>query len=197
MTAARQQTAHHNVPLPVRFPLLLRLLLLAALVVGVAVTLGLVDLDTPIVKYGVEPSCEYPSHMRRRRRRRGARGNYSGCWAAVNCTGAACPVGPRGWFDNITARHLLSQASGCVTGVGCTAPPGTQFTYDSDQYIQHLSHLITAVTGMPAVEWATKHFAAPLGIPDLYIYDVDGGPDVRKRAQYFRSQRELSARGWC
>ena len=96
---------------------------------------------------------------------------------AVKCPpGDPCPTGPRGWFDNITARHLLSQSSGCVSGVGCTAPPGAAFTYDSDQYIQHLSQLIHRVTKMPAAGWATTQLAEKLGIPDFFKDDgVAGG----------------------
>jgi CubicO group peptidase (beta-lactamase class C family) len=67
----------------------------------------------------------------------------------------------------VTARHLLSQSSGLGK-----CEPGSCFTYDSDQYIQHLSHLLNQTAGenVTAREWATRHFAVPLGIPDLYAY---------------------------
>jgi len=79
------------------------------------------------------------------------------------------------YFPNVTARHLLSQTS----GVGLFEP-GTAFTYDSDEYIQHLSYLLTATAGgnQTAREWATTHFAEPLGIPNLYSYE---GPDPAGR----------------
>ena len=67
-----------------------------------------------------------------------------------------------------------------TTGTGKVAP-GTHFTYDSDRFISHLSYLLNATTGrdkaaghatknMSALEWATRYFAQPLGIPNLYAY---------------------------
>jgi hypothetical protein len=54
------------------------------------------------------------------------------------------------------------------------APPGTKFTYDSNVYISHLSYLLHHVTGEPPVEWATREFAIPLGLPDFFAYDNFG-----------------------
>ena len=64
------------------------------------------------------------------------------------------------YFPAVTARHLLAQAS----GVGRVAP-GSFYTYDSDEYIQHLSYLLNATAGVntTAKQWATDHFAVPLG----------------------------------
>lgn len=76
------------------------------------------------------------------------------------------------YFPQATARHLLSQSS----GYGRVAP-GTFFSYDSYDYIEHLSDTLTKTTGEPAVEWATREFAEKLGVPDLFLYDdvPDGG----------------------
>ena len=61
-------------------------------------------------------------------------------------------------------------------------------TYDSDNFIQHISYTLTAIAkkqGMAgAYEWAKKAFAVPMGIPDFYDYD-ETGIDV--------SARQLSA----
>jgi CubicO group peptidase (beta-lactamase class C family) len=38
------------------------------------------------------------------------------------------------YFPNVTARHLISQSS----GVGIL-PPGENLTYDSDEYVQHIT----------------------------------------------------------
>jgi CubicO group peptidase (beta-lactamase class C family) len=73
------------------------------------------------------------------------------------------------FFPFATARHLLTQSS----GLGEIAP-GTAFTYDSDEYIQHLSHLLNATAmakaNSTAREWANENFAYPLGLRDLYAY---------------------------
>ena len=75
------------------------------------------------------------------------------------------------WFG-VTRPPLLTQTAGS----GAFAP-GTQFTYDSEVYIDHLSYLITAVTGeasalraKPRCVWSpnpsvyTPYFApSPLG----------------------------------
>ena len=83
----------------------------------------------------------------------------------------------------MTARHLLSQTGGCVTGETsglpgypeCYSAPGTNWTYDSEDFIGHLSLLVNATAGgVPAVEWATKNFAEVLGLGDLYKWDDDG-----------------------
>lgn len=73
------------------------------------------------------------------------------------------------YYQNVTARHILSQA----TGVG-KDPPGTKFTYDSNVFISHLSYLLHKVTGEPPVEWATRNYAVPLGLPDLFAFDGFG-----------------------
>ena len=52
--------------------------------------------------------------------------------------------------------------------------PGTAFTYDSAEYIQHLSYLVAAATNRTALSFASEAFAAPLGLPDLYAYDGIG-----------------------
>eukprot|EP01047_Picozoa_sp_COSAG01_P008640 COSAG01_NODE_342_length_18601_cov_43.546319_10_plen_292_part_00 len=105
-----------------------------ALMVGVGVTKGLYDLDTPLASYGVTPQASF---------------------------------GPANkWWKELTLRHVLSQ----TTGVG-KARPGTAFTYDSDNYIAHASHLIEAVAKTGSGYWATENFAVPLGLPDLYTED--------------------------
>ena len=82
-----------------------------------------------------------------------------GCWVDSN-TG-------RDYWPNVTARHLLTQ----TTGVGNYAP-GSRFTYDSDQYIDHLAYLISKVTGEESAVWATREYAIPLGLPpDIFAYD--------------------------
>lgn len=45
------------------------------------------------------------------------------------------------------------------------------FTYDSYDYIQHLSDALTASTGEPAIDWATREFAEKIGVPDLFLFD--------------------------
>jgi len=48
---------------------------------------------------------------------------------------------------------------------------GTQFTYDSDQYIDHLAYLISKVTNESSQTWATREYALPMGLnPDLFAY---------------------------
>eukprot|EP00755_Sulcionema_specki_P015208 Sspe_Gene.9600::Locus_3223_Transcript_2_2_Confidence_0.364_Length_3296::g.9600::m.9600 len=74
------------------------------------------------------------------------------------------------YYPQVTARHLLGQAS----GVG-VFPPGTVSTYDSNDYIQHLTHLLEEQVRRAGYsssqEWATKNFASVLGIPDLYRWE--------------------------
>ena len=130
-----------------------------ALVIGAAVHAGLVDIDTPLADYGVKPSCGDDGFD---------------CWRA-RCKG--CPPGPLGFWPNQTARTLLAQTSGCVTGEGCSRPPTTAFTYDSEVYIQHLAHLLghrvriaPGVTHRTALSWASS-FMAKLGLPDFYASD--------------------------
>lgn len=133
-----------------------------ALVVGAAIYAGLFELDTPMAHYGVVPACLDGS---------------TDCWKAVSCpTGVPCPTGPNGWFPNITARHLLAQSGGCVEGEGCKYPPGTAWTYDSGQWIQHLSYLITKTANQPAIVWATENFMAKIGLPQFYLTG-DGYPE--------------------
>ena len=59
---------------------------------------------------------------------------------------------------------------GLVTRYGMV-PPGSKFTYDSDDYIQYLSYVLGASAGEPPVDFATREFAEPMGIPDLFAYD--------------------------
>jgi CubicO group peptidase (beta-lactamase class C family) len=48
---------------------------------------------------------------------------------------------------------------------------GTQFTYDSDQYIDHLAYLISKVTNESSQTWATREYALPMGLnPDIFAY---------------------------
>ena len=70
------------------------------------------------------------------------------------------------WWPNVTTRHLLSQTSGQGK-----YPPGTAFTYDSDQYIGHLSPLLRKVSGVSPREFAAS-FAAKMGLPHLYDYET-------------------------
>ena len=70
------------------------------------------------------------------------------------------------FYPNVTIRHVLGQ----VAGSG-KYPPGVAFTYDSGDYLQHLTALIRAVSKQPPKAFATEHFAVPLGIPKLYTND--------------------------
>ena len=128
-----------------------------ALVVGAAVYAGLFTLDTPLSEYGVPPVCDDGSQT---------------CWKMANCTGVVdCPKGDLGFYSTVTARHILAQSSGCVTGKGCYAAPGTAFTYDSEQYISHLSYLVGATAKQPAVQWATNNLMSKLGLENFYVDD--------------------------
>jgi CubicO group peptidase (beta-lactamase class C family) len=93
------------------------------------------------------------------------------------------------WSPNITMRHLLSQ----TTGVG-RAPPGQFLTYDSDDYIQHiapaLGKIIDPTGNVTLFDWATEHFAKPMGFPDvfrdndMYVYpnvSIGGGQHMTCR----------------
>jgi CubicO group peptidase (beta-lactamase class C family) len=106
---------------------------MTALIVGHAVSKGLLDIDKPLLSYGVQPM-------------KGVQWN--------------------GFYPNVTTRHLLSQTSGQGK-----FPPGTAFTYDSDQYIGHLTPLLRQVTGMSPLAFATE-FAALMGLPELYKYEA-------------------------
>ena len=104
---------------------------------GVAVQQGLLDIDVPLWRYGVQTNLEL--------------------W---NRTGI-------NYWPLVTTRHLLSMSSGFGR-----APPGTVFTYDSEEYTQHLSFLLEAITGGEApIAWATRNYAIPLGVPELFLYD--------------------------
>ena len=99
---------------------------ITAAVTGAASAAGLFDIDTPLSSYGVRPAAV----------------------ANWNRTGTD-------FYPQVTARHLLAQASGL--GV---YPPGTAMTYDSDEFVEHLSYLINVTAGrregnMTANEWAT------------------------------------------
>jgi len=97
------------------------------------------------------------------------------CWKIKNCTGVPnCPTGDDGYFAQVTARHILAQSSGCTTYQGCFAAPGTAFTYDSEQYISHLSYLLGVTSKQPAVQWATNNVMAKLGLEDFYVDDELG-----------------------
>lgn len=93
------------------------------------------------------------------------------------------------YFSEVTTRHLLGQTS----GLGLFKP-GTKFTYDSDQYLQHLSRLVAALTGVEPVAWATEHFATPLGLPDLYMLDLLG-PDISVGGGQMLSCRDAARLG--
>lgn len=112
----------------------------SALVMGVAWTKGLFDLDAPLASYGVEPLGDF-----------------------------AKEPGKTVYFPMLTARHVLGQ----VSGFGLV-PPGTEFTYDSAEIVQHLERLLRIVAKtQDTVQWATEHLAVPLGIPDLFTADGD------------------------
>lgn len=71
-------------------------------------------------------------------------------------------------------------------------------TYDSDLYIQHISYTLTEIAkkqGMAgALEYATKKFAEPLGIPDLYKYDALGD-DISAGGGQMMSCRDIARVG--
>ena len=205
---------------------------MTAQVVGVAVSQGLIDLDKPLLEYGVQPRCagsgkaEPPQPPPREQcvallrrlcphvappfdcvngwsawpRRPTTRACSQQCLGDPNVTKALresnCSGDARTWcrdrgggadacwvdcvtgkshYPKVTARHLLSQ----TTGVGVYAP-GTAWTYDSDQYIDHLAYLVSKVTNESSATWATREYAVPMGLPpDLFAYDgftdpVDG-----------------------
>ena len=152
-----------------------------SLVLAMAASKGLIDLDTPLAHYGVNNTGD---------------DGAAGSW-------------PAEWWPKVTARHLLSQTGGCVTGGNsgvagfpqCYSAPGTNWTYDSEDFIGHLSKLITAASGQPAVEWATKHFAEAIGIPHLYADDgagsdfVAGGGQLMTCRQHARVGQLLANQG--
>ena len=132
-----------------------------------AVTRGLIDLDKPLLEYGVAPAADW---------------NRSGV----------------DFYPKVTARHLLTQTS----GVG-EFEPGTRFTYDSDEYIQHLSPLLTIATKMHASKFATEYWAKPLGLPNYFaLDDLDNG-DISAGGGQLGTCRDaakigalLTQRGW-
>ena len=80
------------------------------------------------------------------------------------------------FFPKVTAKSLLAQAGGY--GV---VEPGSEFTYDSQEYIQHLSYALTAVSAnKSALQYAREKFAVPMGMPEYFDYDdideTQGGP---------------------
>ena len=79
------------------------------------------------------------------------------------------------FFPNVTTRSLLAQSSGY--GV---VEPGTEFTYDSEEYIQHLSYTLSAVLkNGTALSYAQK-WAKQMGMDGYFdfddIGDDQGGP---------------------
>eukprot|EP00039_Didymoeca_costata_P003159 m.65612 g.65612 ORF g.65612 m.65612 type:complete len:641 (-) comp11747_c0_seq2:99-2021(-) len=137
-----------------------------AAVVGIAVTKGLVDLDTPVYKYGV-PDV--------------------GIW---NETGVS-------YYKQVTTRHILSM----TTGYG-RVPPGTFFTYSSDDWVQTLSLILRAVTKEDPVIWATRELAEPLGINDLFLFDdlqgdiSAGGGQMYTCSMALRVSQLITNNGW-
>lgn len=106
------------------------------------------------------------------------------------------------YYNDVTARELLSQVSGRGR-----AAPATQFSYDSDIYISRgswavsfarfacyqtwrhapchthglltaavadLSYLLGTVTGEAPVSWATREYAIPMGMQRLFAFDGFG-----------------------
>ena len=123
---------------------------------GVAVQQGLIDIDRPLAEYGVQPATSDGGS--------GPQFEEGHSWGT--------------FWPNVTARTLLAQSSGYGE-----VPPGSAFTYDSDEYVQHLSYALSAVvpnrTG-GALQWAREQYAVPLGIPEFFDYDAidatQGGP---------------------
>eukprot|EP00931_Biecheleriopsis_adriatica_P061276 TRINITY_DN36839_c0_g1_i1.p1 TRINITY_DN36839_c0_g1~~TRINITY_DN36839_c0_g1_i1.p1 ORF type:complete len:737 (+),score=133.65 TRINITY_DN36839_c0_g1_i1:81-2213(+) len=115
-----------------------------AVLIGILVRSGKLDLDVPLARYNITPKAS---------------------WGQNN-----------EYWPEVTARHLLSQ-----TGGDGEYPPGTQYTYDSGDHIQHLDLLISKLVTVPAgpwktpVDWAEAVLAAPLGISGLFRHDdMDG-----------------------
>ena len=106
------------------------------------------------------------------------------------------------FYPQLTARHLLSQSH----GIGLERP-GTFFTYESDDYIQHLSFLLDTVTqrhlNMSAVQFASDRLATPLGVPQLWAFDglgdqisAGGGQMVTCRGLMRLGQLILNKGAW-
>ena len=118
------------------------------ILIGMLVKRYGLDIDKPLAEYGVPEAASTPGMGK------AASWNRSG----VN------------YFKQLTARHVITQ----TTGYGAV-PPGEYFTYNSDFYIQYASYAIRALTKEAPMSWATREFAIPLGVPDLFIYDGTGG----------------------
>ena len=101
---------------------------------GTAVQDKLIDIDKPLVSYGVKPTTHF---------------DYGHSWGS--------------FFPNVTTKSLLAQSSGY--GV---VQPGTEFTYDSEEYIQHLSYALSAVVpkNETALSYAQK-WAKTMGSESL------------------------------
>ncbi len=99
--------------------------------------------------------------------------------------------GARGayFWPRVTGRHLLGQTSGFGL-----FEPGTVFTYDSDDYIQHLSLLIRHTTKTAPADWAEQHFAKPLGLSGLFEDDGSDG-EISAGGGQFVSCRGLARVG--
>ena len=73
-----------------------------------------------------------------------------------------------------TVRTVLAQSSGYGEVM-----PGTSFTYDSDDFIQHLSYALSAVVpNNSALAFARDEYAVPLGVPEFFDYDGIGAEQV-------------------
>jgi CubicO group peptidase (beta-lactamase class C family) len=75
------------------------------------------------------------------------------------------------FFPNVTTRALLAQSS----GYGVVAP-GTEFTYDSEEYIQHLSYTLTAVLKNGTALSYAQAWAKKMGMEGYFDFD-DVGDD--------------------
>ena len=97
------------------------------------------------------------------------------------------------YFPEVTLRHLMAQSSGYGT-----VKPGTKMTYDSDQFIQHISYTLTAAAQKAgyagALDWASSVFADAIGLPDLYAYD-GVGEDISAGGGQMVSCRDMARVG--
>ena len=85
-----------------------------AAMIGVAVTKGIFDLDTPLDDYGVKPR---------------------GLWAKG--------MQAAKYWPSVTARDILGQESGCTADAPFSCvQPASAFKYDSSTYLMHLSYLM-------------------------------------------------------
>jgi CubicO group peptidase (beta-lactamase class C family) len=75
------------------------------------------------------------------------------------------------FFPNVTTRSLLAQSS----GYGVVAP-GTEFTYDSEEYIQHLSYVLSAVVKNGTALSYAQAWAKKMGMEGYFDFD-DVGDD--------------------